>query len=511
MADRSAAGEGAAPPSRDGDRTGVRRFLILAAGLGALTASTYLVPSLERWRPWLPGDPVPFARVLQFRPPQDRAGIGGATGRVREPRDRADLLASAPLPEPASEASPNGSAASPQERPAGPVPPRIPPTAYEGLPREIEDPDGAMLPLYRRLRDAALGRPGTLARLSLWSVSTNGSDRVTSTLRRALQERFGDGGKGFVPISPGWGAQEHQDVAWSARGFSTMVVNLGTDPLGRYGLGGVDSSPRRAGARATFGTSGGPAANGFASARLLYQGFPEGGTVELGLEDGTAVRVESAAAEPVDRVHEIRAPDGPHTLTVRAVAGDARLYGVVMEREGPGVVVDGLMMLGASVGMMPNYDAEHLASQIQQREPDLLVFWLGGNDVRARAFTREWFVDNYGSFIAGARAGRPEAGCLVVTTLDKGHRQGGRIVSRRRVRQVVEAQRATAGEQGCAVFDLFEATGGTGTMRRWYEARPRLVGSDLGHLTGAGARLVGTLLERAILKGYDDSLATGAH
>ena len=45
--------------------------------------------------------------------------------------------------------------------------------------------------------------------------------------------------------------------------------------------------------------------------------------------------------------------------------------------------------------------------------------------------------------------------------------------------------------------------GGPGTMGRWYQAEPRMVGADLIHPMPAGAKLVGNLLYKAMLDGYN--------
>jgi len=88
---------------------------------------------------------------------------------------------------------------------------------------------------------------------------------------------------------------------------------------------------------------------------------------------------------------------------------------------------------------------------------------------------------------------------------DIGRRGGGRTLAR--VPRVVEAQREVAREQGCAFYNLFEAMGGWGTMRRWYDAEPRLGQPDFRHLTPRGAERIGELLHEALNNGYDEHVA----
>ena len=103
----------------------------------------------------------------------------------------------------------------------------------------------------------------------------------------------------------------------------------------------------------------------------------------------------------------------------------------------------------------------------------------------------------------------PGMSCLVMSILDKGERDGGRIRTRARVPRMVQVQREIALAEGCAFFDTYEAMGGEGTMRRWYSNSPRLVTADLGHLTASGSRVMGTLVYRALMKGFDDWIADG--
>src|SRR5690606_31534348 len=101
--------------------------------------------------------------------------------------------------------------------------------------------------------------------------------------------------------------------------------------------------------------------------------------------------------------------DGAHELELR-VDGEARLYGVVMERTTPGVVVDALMLVGAFTRVLGQFDADHWSKQIALREPDLMVFWLGGNDAASHTtlLDPERYVDVYTRAIGTARRGRPD-------------------------------------------------------------------------------------------------------
>lgn len=493
---------------------GIKHAVVLFVALIAAATATYLVPEhtftsvgldKERFLVFKEGSTVPFSRILDFKP-VTQVGIAGVQDQNQEAiEDEAELLSAAPLPEaievevPLSELNAEF---------------RIAPEDFEGLTQTIEDPNDAMRPFYERLLRVQKDEPELLARIALYSDSINGSDRISSFLRYALQDRFGDGGKGWVPIASGWQSQRHQDVAWEPEGgWRLWVVNRGEVDDGHYGLGGVLAENRSQQSRVTFGTvEDGSAGTRASQFRLYFQRSPGAGSVSVAVDEGEAedLSLDSDALE--DGVFEVSAPDGPHEFTVRTTSGRTRLYGAALERAGPGVVVDGLMLVGAFTRVLLNYDAEHWAQQLDLRESDLVIVWLGGNDSVSESvpFRRSRFDPAFRQVLARAQAGSRPRACLVVSVLDSAERINGVIRSRPRVPRVVEAQREAALEAGCAFFNGFEAIGGAGTMARWSRSRPRLVSVDYRHLTIEGARVFSALLNKAILQDYDSFLTDPA-
>ncbi|MGH9657754.1 MAG: hypothetical protein ACRD96_04360, partial [Bryobacteraceae bacterium] len=92
---------------------------------------------------------------------------------------------------------------------------------------------------------------------------------------------------------------------------------------------------------------------------------------------------------------------------------------------------------------------------------------------------------------------------LVMSPMDRGAREaGGAIGTLSTIPRLVGIQQNASLDLRVGFFNTFLAMGGPGTMGRWYEAEPRLVGGDFIHPMPAGARIVGSLLYRALLDGY---------
>jgi lysophospholipase L1-like esterase len=204
-------------------------------------------------------------------------------------------------------------------------------------------------------------------------------------------------------------------------------------------------------------------------------------------------------------------PDGPHSFSLTAI-GVVRVYGVSLEREGPGVVYDSLGLVGARAERLLNAEPEHMHRQIAHRDPDLLVLGFGGNETDNPWINVTQYEQRLVEVVRLMRAAKPQMSCLLLGPLDQAERnQRGQIVTIKALPKIVEAQRRVAEQQGCAFFDTFAAMGGPGSMAAWLRNRPRLATSDLHHATDAGYALIGTMYYKALLKAFADYLtARGA-
>jgi hypothetical protein len=366
--------------------------------------------------------------------------------------------------------------------------------------------------LFARERDAR-----DKVRILYFGTSEIGHDRVTSQLRRHLQERFGDGGKGWVLIDRTWAILDHRDVIWTHEepNWTSYSIRTGVLEHGHYGLGGVlvastgpawaeygTTVPGRANAEGYYEF---PSGTAWSRVEVHYQGHRRGGTLSVAVDDQEPTRIDTDRPRLTDEVYEIDLEDGPHRLRLEA---EPRVhgYGVVLER-GQGLVLDALMVIGAWGDSMLNYDAEHLAAQVDRRDPALAIFQLGAKESLRHPElspqqTRE-FVAGYQRSVELVMAGREETACLIISPKDQAYEIGGRILTRPAVPRLVAGAEEVARSSGCAFYNLYEAMGGEGTARRWALQTPRLVSSDLGHLEAEGSIRIGDILSDLLLGEYE--------
>jgi lysophospholipase L1-like esterase len=374
-------------------------------------------------------------------------------------------------------------------------------------PGEIEDPSGrALAHFFSSL--AKVEREGGQVRISHYVDSPITGDMITSTVRRKLQQRFGDAGHGFVLLGKPWGWYQHVGVTLAASGWQSepMFISKGDH---RFGFGGASFTALGAGATASFGPADeGEIKHSVSAFDIYYLAQPGGGEFDVEVDGAHHSRVSTAGGDIRSGFYKVSVAEGAHTLTLRTVGnGEVRAFGVVLESGRKGLSYDSLGVNGAFVGLLANYlDEQHWAEQLRHRRPDLVILAYGANESEYEDWPMEQYERDTREVVRRVRAALPEASILFVGPMDRGKRgAGGAIITRPTIPKLVAAQRRLAAEMGCAFFDTFTAMGGEGTAARWYEARPRLMGGDLTHPTWPGSETVGTLIHDALIKAYEKS------
>jgi hypothetical protein len=516
--------------------------------------STYVVPGLAEYRPWILGERVPLVGIVEqdgaivevgagVGLQADAAPMGGDTGTPVPSETHLDPEEIAELPEPAPVP------VAPAPRPNAPKPAKVEmlePEAQDGLaslevvpsPRPrggmrrpgegrladrkpahgtpLEVPPGALDHWFQRLARAEAGEAGVIARALHFGDSTIAADGLTKTMRGRLQGRFGDGGPGFVAV--------HADPRWSARpsilrtakgSWRTRTITHGGAGNAHYGLGGMVSTASGPSSSLLGGEARGEAKQRQLLHRvdLYYQIRTDGGSLSLQPGGGAAVDLSTRGESLADGFKELRFSEGIREVLLGTGAdGPVTVYGVVLETAGPGVTWETLGVAGAGQGSMMRQGKNHLSGQIGRRDPDLLVYQMGGNELgypSLKSGSGTVWLDRYKTIIARLRAGAPEASCLLITPLDQGERVRGSIRSKPSLDLMIRLQRQTAEEVGCAFWDARAAMGGPGSFGAWLGHKPALAWADLYHLTGKGLHLVGNTLADAMEAAYEEYRGRG--
>jgi hypothetical protein len=370
-------------------------------------------------------------------------------------------------------------------------------------PVPLLDPSGHALDgFFNALDRTAKKDAGALTRIAHFGDSIIVSDYVSGTLRRKLQATFGDGGHGFVLVANAWPAYFHNDVArYATAGWSVSRIVGPYAADGLYGLGGVSfNAPPNVQSRVGTAESGefGRQVSRFT---LYYLEQPNGGTLTLSVDGGPATELSTAGPGVVSKTHEVKVPDGAHQLTLQTKGGTSRLFGVVLEREGPGVVLDALGVQGARIRFMDKQDDQHWAEQLALRAPHLLVYQFGANEsTDGFLYPMADYYRTMKDVLEQGKRAVPSSSCLVIGTMDRAAKVGDEIVSLRVMPELLKNQKQAALDAGCAFFDTWTAMGGAHSMPRW--VRKGLGQADMTHPTAVGAEIIGTWIYRALMQSY---------
>lgn len=204
------------------------------------------------------------------------------------------------------------------------------------------------------------------------------------------------------------------------------------------------------------------------------------------------------------QLHSTRRKQGTDLL-LPASSFKNTYYGFNLTNGNPGILYH---TIGVNGAMYVNYTDEAYVRQLAVLRPSLLIISLGTNETFGRNFTIPEFSEQMRSFIAMLKKQMPHT-ALLLTTPPECYKKV-RVNKKRTYVRNENTQRAAkaivdvARKEGIACWDLFAVAGGKNSCRKWQEAR--LMGQDRVHFTKEGYQEQGTLLFRALMQSYNQTL-----
>ncbi|MGH9593871.1 MAG: hypothetical protein ACRD5L_12330, partial [Bryobacteraceae bacterium] len=237
---------------------------------------------------------------------------------------------------------------------------------------------GALIPFFEQLYRHQRGEmPGPL-RILHYGDSHTAADEWTGDMRMQFQQRFGDGGSGFSLV-PGKGYRRLDVRSGSTRAWHPDGLVGHAPGYGVYGLGGLSltvARPRESVYVQADGTD----------FELFYYQQPGGGTVQL-YDNGVPVEEIMTDGDPGPAYYHLETTPGPHRVEVETLDhGPVRLFGWVAENP-TGVTYETLGINGAQASIVLGWDEETLRSNIERRNPALIVLAYGTNAAGRKDWT----------------------------------------------------------------------------------------------------------------------------
>lgn len=356
--------------------------------------------------------------------------------------------------------------------------------ALEAL-RRGEDPDGKV-------------------RVLVYGGSHTDADIYPQYIRTYLQQRFGDGGHGFVHVAKPWRWYRHADY-W-VEGTKYWKTEHAQRRKGRMdGLYGYMGTSLSAKSKRAFGKvhPRGDAVGSVYEVFFLRQ--PKGGSFEVLADDQRQATVKTRADELGPGYYRFVLPEGPHHIEFKLSGnGEVRMFGMTIEREQPGVVVDTLGIGGTRAANMLQWNEEIWADNMAHRQPDLVTFFYGTNEATDEDQPIEAYENDLRTVLDRLATVAPNASCLLMGPGDFPRKQeDGTWTNRQRIDDIIEVQRRVAADHGCGFWDTKAFMGGELSMPMWAAAQPPMAKQDHIHFTKRGYVRIGMAVVDAMMVDFD--------
>ena len=306
---------------------------------------------------------------------------------------------------------------------------------------------------------------------------------ISDEVRRALQERYGNGGRGLISPLALAGTNEPSDYLLKSSAPIAAASRLlsSSRPAG-MGMTGV--AVKFGGASTTLSIKAKHPGDDFYRITIFHTPSSPF-AVE---QNGMTVKGKQRSSHATDFVLE-----GSTDTAILRLSGSGALYGVRLLNSHRGVVLDCIGNNGATYRSYLNID--NFAQQIADLEPQLVIISLGTNEAYGNYSSLESNIDR---LITSIKRECPGAKFLLTTPLET-HKKGGRgYVVQGGIAGVRDIIMRYALKHKIAVWDFYSVAGGKGAAARWLKVK--YMSSDHLHLLNRGYHYMGSLLAQALLK-----------
>lgn len=363
------------------------------------------------------------------------------------------------------------------------------PSAVSG-PIALEHPES-----LRRFFDSLLpledGTATDDSRIIQLGDSHTAADWYTGVVRRLLQTRFGDGGRGFVAIGKPWKGyvQDNVHVGMTAE-WQPLKATLSHSRLvgdGLYGLTGVAIESSQPGGSAWVDV---PASD---HVEVAYLAQPGGGPFDLYVDGAEVVRVSTSGSNREVHFRGLDVEPGNHRVEVRNPSnGKVRVFGVALDRQSKGVVLDAYGRDGARAVNLLNWDADHFAALLKWRSPSLVMLAFGTNECGDKDIPISTYERDLAELLGRIVRATPSSSCLLLGPPDYVQYGAGGVSQHPRLPEIIAAQRRVAEAAQCAFYDQVTAMGGAGSHAAWAQEDPPRARKDGVHMSREGYTALAT-------------------
>jgi lysophospholipase L1-like esterase len=371
------------------------------------------------------------------------------------------------------------------------------PASLPAVPLEGDGGENLRL-FFRRLRQLETAENGERVRIMQIGDSHTAGDYFSHALRTAFQQRFADGGPGW--LRPG-GLKNYRSAQVAYQQSPVwQIFDSRTDKQRQFSLGGFVAATDLADANLSYQLHTEPAAAP-SFIELTWQGGPDAGRVAV-LADGETVGLLQTGTPSYGWLNtRVDLKTMPHALALKTLDNKpVQLAGVTVEYNRQGVVLDSIGTNGAQLSILGRWDGTALRQQLAHRNPALIILGYGTNEAYDPHFAAEQLRQNLQQTAWMLRNSLPHAAVLLLAPPDSMRENDCGGAAQQKLAQVRQVQRQMARENHWLYWDWSALMGGRCGIARW--EKQQLARTDHVHMTPRGYVLSAQALFDALMARY---------
>jgi len=334
-------------------------------------------------------------------------------------------------------------------------------------------------------------------RIAFFGDSYIEGDIMTAEIRKKLQNRFGGGGVGFVPVASEVSGFR-QTVIHRHSNFSSFNIINHTRTKIPFAAGGYCFYPMNGNILYYAGVGKSSRLKRFNNVRVFYE---TNQMLPINFSANNQRSYFQTVPSNKIEAHTMRNIKTNAISFNFPASNNLKLFGVSIE-DSSGVVLDNFGMKSNSGINLNNITEKKHREFDSLQNYKLIVLQYGLNAVGPTTTNLNWYINSMTRVVKRMKRYYPDATILMLSVSDRATRVNGKIQTMPTIPVMIEAQRKIAKNAGVAFWDLFNAIGGKNTIIKFVNNSPALANKDYTHLTFKGGEKVAEIFAKTFLYEY---------
>ncbi|MCL2776205.1 MAG: hypothetical protein FWD71_23130 [Oscillospiraceae bacterium] len=325
-------------------------------------------------------------------------------------------------------------------------------------------------------------------RIACFGDSFIEGDILTCSLRKMFQEKQGGHGVGFVPINC-LTAGFRTTVATSANNWEEHCLTDSVFDRKKQGISGYYFIPQAGSTASYFCRTASENETDTCSEAAFY--FITDGNLKFTTTVNKQTKEQhNAAGSPDIQKVSVHGRIGHIRITVDNPGKNTRFFGITMDDENTGVIVDNYSLRGTSGETLGSIPEKTLQDFDQLRRYDLVVLQYGLNVATKTGNKYDYYKKAMVKVINYLRKNLSNTDFLLVSVGDRAAKIDGEMQTMPGVKNLLVTQQEIASECGVAFWNLMDAMELDGGIVEYVKSKPPQANLDYTHINLRGGELV---------------------